>query len=442
MTSITRLAPLAACALLLAACTPHTSAGPSPQADTDNPLLVRVRTDTAAGADSLASWLRRGCRGGRDARSGCVERALYGVLERSGVARAMGTLDLLAEQEPDIRSNAHGLAHALGIAAYRGPETVATTFAGCPKTQISGCYHGVMQGYFLDLGRRNGTVAGADLDALCEPHRANGPLYGQCTHGIGHGLMALLNHQVPPALDLCDKMSQSFSREGCYGGVFMENIVAVTHPEQTAESHAANSHEGDAHAGHEGMDHGSMAGMDHGAHGAAPAATWKPLDRDDPLYPCTAVAERYHYQCYLIQTAAILPSVNGDVARTAQICAKAPGRMVEVCYASLGRDLTAYAGRDPRVTAELCGRAGPEVQPACIRGAAVSLVDVNANPADGLALCRLAPAAAKQGCYVSVATTMRGHLPEPARREALCATVEADFVDGCRQSAGLPQRAR
>jgi len=447
MTS-TRLAPLAACALLLAACNPP-AAGPSPRPDShDAVLLARVQADTAAGADSLAAWLRRACRGSIDTRRGCVERALYGVLERSGVARAMGTLDLLAEEEPDVRREAHGLAHALGIAAYRNPETVAATFAACPNTQISGCYHGVIQGYFLDVARRNGAVTGADLEALCEPHRQNAPLFGQCTHGIGHGLMALFNHQVPPALERCDQLRLEFSRESCYGGVFMENIVAVTHPEHTAESHAAISHETAAgHEGHEGMDHGSMdhgsmAGMDHGAHGAAPAGSWKPLDRDDPLYPCTAVAEKYHYQCYLIQTSAILPSVNGDVGRTAQICSTAPGRMAEVCYQSLGRDLTAYAGRDPRVTAELCARSGAAAEPACIRGAAVSLVDVSANPADGLALCRVAPAAAKQGCYADVAVTMYGHLPQPERREALCATVEADFVATCRTSAGLQRPAR
>jgi hypothetical protein len=434
-----RFAPLAAC-FLLAACTPP-AAGPAPRQDESALLLARVHADTAAGADSLSAWLLRACRGSIDARRGCVERALYAVLEHSGVPRAMATLDRLAEEEPDVRREAHGLAHALGIAAYRNPETVAATFASCPNTQISGCYHGVIQGYFLDVARRNGTVTGADLDALCEPHRQNAPLYGQCTHGIGHGLMALLNHQVPAALERCDQLKLEFSRESCYGGVFMENIVAVTHPEHTAESHAAISHEA-AGGGHEGMDHGAMAGMDHGAHGAAAAGTWKPLDRDDPLYPCTAVAEKYHHQCYLIQTSAILPTVNGDPARTAQICSTAPGRMAEVCYASLGRDLTAYAGRDPRATAELCARSGPVALVSCIRGAAVSLVDVSANPADGFALCRVAPAAAKQGCYGDVAVTLHGHLPDPARREAMCATVEADFVEQCRASAGLPRPAR
>src|SRR3954447_18652471 len=82
-----RLAPLAACALLLGACTPP-AAGPSPRPDESALLLARVHSDTAAGADSLSAWLLRACRGNVDVRRGCVERALYGVLERSGGARA------------------------------------------------------------------------------------------------------------------------------------------------------------------------------------------------------------------------------------------------------------------------------------------------------------------------------------------------------------------
>ena len=39
--------------------------------------------------------------------------------------------------------------------------------------------------------------------------------------------------------------------------------------------------------------------------------------------PALAVAQKYWYQCYLIQTAAILPTVSGDISRTAQACSRA-----------------------------------------------------------------------------------------------------------------------
>ncbi|HEX8831458.1 MAG TPA: hypothetical protein VF705_09850, partial [Longimicrobium sp.] len=453
-----RIAPLALCGLLLAACTPP-AGGPSPDGGASNRWLARVEADTAAGADSLAVWVKRGCGGLGGINSECVERTLYGVLNRSGVARAMGTLDVLAETEASVRRDAHPLAHGLGIAAYHDPQTMAATFAACPNTQISGCYHGVIQGYFLDLARRGNPLTAQDMNAVCAPHLGNGLLWGQCNHGLGHGLMALLRNQLPAVLDRCDMLSDAGAREGCYGGAFMENIVAVTHPEATAESHHAlshgsgghNAHAGQQAAGHEGMNHAGMdhsgmdhSGMDHAAMGhgdSAAAAPWKPLDRNDPLYPCTVVAEKYRYQCYLIQTSAILPQMAGDIPHTAQACSRAPENMVRVCYASLGRDITAYAGRDPRKTAEMCSRAGPAAEPACVRGAAVSLVDVSQNVADGVALCALVPDTARAGCYEAVAGTLPINTPDPARREAVCAAWDAAYQAACRQAARIARQS-
>src|SRR3954469_10221086 len=254
----------------LAACTQAPASGPVPASSS---LLARVHTDTAAPGDSLAAWLRRGCRGSSAERGACVERALYGVLPRLGIARTMAVLDAMADSEAELRREAHGLAHGLGVAAYQGPETVAETFAACPNTQIAGCYHGVIQGYFLDLAKGSGDVSADAMNQLCAPHRQRSTLYFQCTHGLGHGLMALLGHQVPPALEHCDRVSDPGARESCYGGVFMENIVAETHPHATAESHAAvaqaesghAAHGADEHAGHAGMEESGHAGMDHGA---------------------------------------------------------------------------------------------------------------------------------------------------------------------------------
>jgi len=455
MKLMARLAPLALCGLLLAACNPP-AGGPSPRNDQSNRWLARLAADSAAGPDSLAVWVKRGCGGLRGVQSVCVERALYGVLDRSGIARAMATLDVLAETDPVVRDNAHPLAHGLGIAAYKDPQTVAAIFAACPNTQISGCYHGVIQGYFLDVSRGGAPLTAEQLNAVCAPHLRNGLLWGQCNHGLGHGLMALLGNQLPTALERCDLLTDAGAREGCYGGVFMENIVAVTHPEATAESHHALSHGGGAaqggehaahgaaqHAGHEGMDHAGMdhSGMDHAAmgHGGAAAAPWKALDRGDPLYPCTAVAQKYWYQCYLIQTAAILPTVAGDIAQTAQACSRAPESMVHVCYASLGRDISAYAGRDPRRAQELCERAGAAAEPACVRGAAVALVEVNQKTDDGLALCRLTSEAARAACYEGVASTLLINTPDPAQREAACAAWDAAWQDTCRRTARITQ---
>jgi hypothetical protein len=395
--------------------------------------------DTAASPDALADVVLRECRGLFGTRARCVERALDGVLERSGVARAMAVLDAAVARDPGLTPQAHGIAHGLGIAAYRSPETVAATFASCPNTQIAGCMHGVIQGYFLDVARRTGQVSAADLDALCQPHRATPPLYFECTHGMGHGLMAAYAHRLPDVLARCDQLADPTARDSCWGGAFMENIVGALHPGHTAEAHSVASGHGAA-ADHSTMDHSVHGGSaaDHAAMGhAAPAAPWRPLDRRDLLYPCTAVDAKYHQACYTIQTAAILAMNGGRVGHTARACSRAPREMVPVCHASLGRDLTAYARRDPHRTARLCARAGAAATD-CLRGAAYALYDVAARPADALALCRaVGREAQKTACYEAVARRVKISAPEPRALAEVCAAAEPAYVAACRAAAGL-----
>ena len=50
--------------------------------------------------------------------------------------------------------------------------------------------------------------------------------------------MAVHENHLPMSLEACDAASEDFIRESCYGGVFMENIVQVTHPHHTAAGHA------------------------------------------------------------------------------------------------------------------------------------------------------------------------------------------------------------
>ncbi|MFL5384051.1 MAG: hypothetical protein ACJ8GN_16135 [Longimicrobiaceae bacterium] len=400
------------------------------------PAAAQAPADTAS-PQAAADAVLRQCRGVLGPNARCVERVLDGVLERSGVARAMAVLDAAVARSPRLTPQAHGIAHGLGIAAYRSPETVAATFASCPNTQIAGCYHGVIQGYFLDVARRTGEVSAADLNALCEPHRASAPLYFECTHGMGHGLMAAYGHRLPDALARCDLIADPMARDSCWGGAFMENIVGAVHPGHTAEAHAAVS----GAAGHAGTDHGEMdhGGMDHGAMGhAPPAKPWRPINYADVLYPCTVVDAKYHRSCYTIQTAAILAMNGGRLGHAARACNRAPREMVPVCHASLGRDVSAYARRDPRRAARLCARLR-SAETDCLRGAAWALYDAASRPADALALCRaVARDEQKTACYQAVARRVRIGTPEPSLLAAVCADAEPAYVAACRAAAELP----
>jgi hypothetical protein len=451
-------AALALCAALLAgACTPPApTSGPMPEAATR--LEPREWTAQSPAAE-IAAWARQGCRrapGGSDA---CLERTLVSLTEQAGITKSMEVLDTLATMDGTIRDNAHPLAHGLGISAYRSPETLAATFAGCPNSQMSGCYHGVIQGYFLDLDRQGKPIGRAELDALCEPHKAVMFVYFQCAHGMGHGLMAVHQNNVPMALEACDQAGDEFIRESCYGGVFMENIVGATEPHHTAGGHAStqaahgDAASGDEHDADEHAGHGGAAPADeHAGHGAAGGAQamqhgeWKALDRNDWLYPCNAVADRYLTACYMMQTSAVMFFNYGDVGSTAQVCERAPEAYRQACFMSLGRDVTAWAAQEHARTIDLCRRAGNAAggrgQPWCAAGAVQTLVNQSADPRDGIRFCRAVDGGSKAECYRAVGGVIWALNEDEAARTRHCQTAEAEFVAACRLGAGLePPRA-
>jgi hypothetical protein len=447
-------AAVVACAALLAACTPSARTGGSGPA----PDLAPSRTWTPdAPATEISRWVRRECGSRFRNKAACVERTLVALIDQTGIGRTMEVLDTLVRVDSDVRFNAHALAHGLGIAAYRTPETMAGTFADCPPTQMSGCYHGVVQGYFLSLARQGRLPGTPELDTMCEPHRGTLFLFFQCAHGMGHGLMAVHDNHVPMSLDACDLASDDFIRSSCYGGVFMENVVGVTHPHHTAEGHAGTQgHDGhdaqpaaaDAHAAHGGSqaaehddEHaGHAAGQQ--AQGAMRHGPWRPLDRNDPLYPCNAVALKYQQACYMMQTSAILYFNGGDVAATARACEGAPEAMVETCFASLGRDITALASQNHQRSLELCGRAeglaAGRAEMWCVIGVVQNLVNVAADPGEGLRFCRVVSGAdPKSQCYRAVGEMITALVNGDVQRGEACQGAEPEYVAICRSAAGV-----
>ena len=428
---------------LAAACAPSASslapsAAPAPEVPVEEPpTRLEPRTWTAQSpAGEIAAWARKGCRRPAEGKDACIERMLAGLLEQAGVAKSMEVLDTLTAADRELFPSGHALAHGLGISAYRGPQTLAATFAACPSSQMSGCQHGVIQGYFLDMSRQGRPIGTAELDALCEPHRALLFVHHHCAHGMGHGLMAIHRNHLPTALAACDQASDHFVRETCYGGAFMENIVHVTHPHHTASGHAGadghGGHEADAHAGHAAAQGGQA--MQHGP--------WKALDPDDPLYPCNVLDARYLDACYANQTSAVMFFYAGDVERTARVCAAVPYGFQGTCFSSLGRDVTAWTAQDHARSIELCRRAGEAAGGRtgtwCALGALGTLINQSADPQDGMRFCRALPGAdAKRDCYRVVGESVSRMVTGTQARGRQCETAEPEFIATCRRGAGI-----
>jgi hypothetical protein len=231
----------------------------------------------------------------------------------------------------------------------------------------------------------------------------------------------------------------------------MENVVNATHPHHTATTQVAaadehaGGHEGhgappaaaaghDAHGSDHGGEHASAGGHEHGA---AQAETFKALDPAEPLYPCTIVKEQHRKQCYLMQTSAVLWHNKGDFEDAARQCLRAPEDMRETCFQSLGRDANSYARGEPRRAIAYCAASPDEVEPYCMVGVVKNIVDVTAEPRDGLDFCKLVPANSKPACYRAVGQQIGLLRAGTVGRERECRHAESGYLTECRFGAGL-----
>jgi hypothetical protein len=182
-----------------------------------------------------------------------------------------------------------------------------------------------------------------------------------------------------------------------------------------------------------------MAGMDHHAMGHdGGESTFKALDDNDPLYPCTVVKPQHRQACYLMQTSAILFRNGGDFRDAAAKCQMAPAELQRTCFISLGRDANSYARGTRERAVQYCGLAPAVGQPFCIVGVVKNVVDVTADYRDGLSFCRLVPDNSKPACYLAVGQQVAILDATREGRERACAGAAQGYVAECRRGANLP----
>jgi hypothetical protein len=144
--------------------------------------------------------------------------------------------------------------------------------------------------------------------------------------------------------------------------------------------------------------------------------------------------------CYEFQPQVILHLNGGDIAATARVCDRAPVDMRAHCYIGLGRDVTTYAARDPRRSAELCALGSEAYRPACYTGALRGIVNWTGRTDDAFELCRIVAADERTGsadaplCYAEVGRIIRTRFASADEREQECRRApDAAAAAGCRR---------
>jgi hypothetical protein len=267
----------------------------------------------------------------------CLDRIFRDVLKTHTTRSALQVIQRFELQDPEVRRDCHPIVHAIGRETFRIKGNVHDSFSACDQTCHSGCYHGSVERF----------LRGEDIHSQVERHPSQAELKQkaaaacdsdvpvrlrfQCLHGLGHALMFFSRYKLAPSLEACDALPEEWSRQSCYGGVFMENVSSST-PEL------------------------------------------RDLSPNDYHYPCNTIDAKYRGECYVMQTSR-MTEMGLSASRLFDECQKS-GEYELPCTVSIGRDLS----NDVRIgqtrpTAQKCESVASERRLACIRGVIYALID-------------------------------------------------------------------
>lgn len=287
----------------------------------------------------------------------------------------------------------HTEAHYTGRAAWDayGSEAFKRGNASCH----SGYYHGAMEGFLQDKGTDN---IAEKINSLCLLFDTSFGVF-ECLHGVGHGVMAYEDYDMPNALATCKRLATPFDQNSCYGGVFMENIVT-------------------------GQGNGAIPGH---------KTEW--ISYDDPHYPCNAIdqSQDVQVQCYQMQTSWMLTLKNYDFDGVVTDCLGAPTEMVPVCFLSLGRDAAGVTLRDPVAIKDLCAKVPEEYSDQCVRGAVNVIIDFWGAGLTNQAskLCAILGGNDKNTCWGILNGRLLDVFGDPVKRKEVCDTFEPSYRYVC-----------
>ena len=324
----------------------------------------------------------------------CFRQAFANIAYRDGPEKALALLAADDRSVPAVHADCHQISHAVGHGALAHfKNNPAAALAHGAMTCNSGYYHGVIERAFAGVPRAKVVRIAR---GLCTGHAVTKEsfLLYQCVHGLGHGLMIYSGLDLPWSLSTCDRLQTDFDRVSCTGGVFMQNL---------------------------------MPGM----------GTSRYLRKNDPIYPCNAVAEHHKIYCYLMVTSRILSLDGYNWHKTAAWCRRSEKGWVATCFQSFGRDASGFTQYQPHRTIRLCLEAGKDAGE-CLYGAARDYGNNYAGGPQAARLCNLSPKTDRGYCFEGVGTILGAlHRYGDERRAACNAVTPSRYRPDCYRGAAI-----
>jgi hypothetical protein len=298
----------------------------------------------------------------------------------------------------------HNLAHGVGRRAAERFGVNLQAFTLCPNTFNYGCPHG----YFEEVLGRAGTAEEA-AGTICESLAGSpvGTARFSCYHGVGHGVLMAEAYDLEGSLATCNTLGDATAQEGCWQGVFMENVNGALR--------------GEARKG--------------------------VFDRAHPLEPCAVVEARYAHQCFINHAGWLLHVSGSDLGRAARACLAAAPDYVSVCMESLGLMVTNPVWQatlsDARLPFgeaawSLCTRFPAAHRHDCVVAGVDNLGNFDrTNIGRSRSFCLAVTASLQEACFRRLGLNLERQTQDRALREARCGTVPPRYERACREGAGL-----
>lgn len=327
-----------------------------------------------------------------DNRIATDDKLLKDYLRTYGPEKAIA----LIKSNPEV--DCHQRVHKIGRLNYELANVRA--FSVLNSECMSGYTHGVTEAFFKEHGTAD---LQQNLKIIC-PGDLNGFYAHQCFHGIGHGLMAYTDYDLPDALKLCDMLPDQQSSFGsCYSGVFMENVVgAIGIDEAKQKTDLTDTH----------------------------VSSYL---NNNPHYPCTVVAEKYKDSCYIFQTSRMVQLFSYDYKKVAEACGEAEADYQFSCFISMGRDVSNSAASNYSQVETDCSYPKDKAwQNACIAGASQDRFWDITEQDDAIGLCAaLKEQDFKSTCYTELTLRAKDIVSGDDDKQSFCRKYEPDFKNMC-----------
>lgn len=349
-----------------------------------------------------------------------------------GPRAALDSLERLAAQDQWVRAKGHPLAHAIGRYAMEQRKDLAVIGECTPRFQ-SGCFHGVLEGYFL----QGGTIDRASVGSICAGQQAvRGFERMECWHGLGHGLMVHHAGDFSRALDICDALQADQPRRECQDGIFMERAIraiGATSINVGDGPGIGHVHGAEGHADHAAGRSLSAANKQDGA-GRLMAKIGARTEREQL---CSGLDAGHQRSCWAYQSMVLMSLNWPNYPRALRGCDAAPAAAVRDCYQGFGKQMLGVSSGDVPRMLDACRQGDPAHVTDCLMGGVEYFTDLDWSIEPGVAFCRQVPGESKGRCYEMIGARLTLAHPDPEPVRAACRAVEPAYVRACLAGAGM-----